>query len=172
MSKTSLGNIYLSGFMGTGKSTIGRVLAKRLKKKFIDADAVIARKAGRSIAEIFKSRGERAFREMERLFITKVSRERGRVVALGGGALLSPESRRLVRASGVLVNLTCAERELWSRLRTRLERRPLLNGTRPRVHLRRLIERRRRVASGDLTVSTSRRSPHDAAKLIARRLNL
>lgn len=172
MSEASFGNIYLSGFMGTGKSTIGKVLAKRLKRKFIDADAVIARKAGRSIAEIFKSRGERAFREMERLFIARVSRERGRVVALGGGALLSSENRRLVRASGVLVNLTCAEKELWIRLRTRLELRPLLNGTGPRVRLRRLIKQRRKTAVGDFRVSTSRRSPFEAVKLIARRLGV
>jgi shikimate kinase len=163
------GNVYLTGFMGAGKSAVGRALARLLGRPFLDTDALIERRAGRSVAQIFAAGGEPAFRRLERQAVARAARRRGIVCALGGGALLHPPSRRLVASSGLLVALTCSERELWRRLKPTLALRPLLSGGRPA--LRRLLRARRGAyARADISVSTSALSAPRAARLIARRL--
>lgn len=156
--------IFLAGFMGTGKSTVGRLLARRLRLPFVDLDDVIARRERRSIPELFAAG---RFRSAEARALRSL---RGpAVVALGGGALLRPSNRRLVERTGVLVRLTCPERELWRRLKPALGKRPLLAGGRPA--LRRLLAERRRVpVKARLTVSTSGRTPAAVAARIARSL--
>jgi len=164
------GNIYLSGFMGSGKSSVGLALARRLGLGFLDLDRQVERRAGLSLPRLFE-RGEEAFRRLESSALRQASRLRGRVVALGGGALLDPCNRRLVKGSGILVSLVCSERELWRRLKPELALRPLLQGPKPRSRLRALLRNRRRLyASADLRVSTTGRSPEQAAVIIARRL--
>src|SRR5687768_5670956 len=81
-------NLYLVGFMGTGKSTVGRVLAQRLGMRVLDSDAEIERRAGQSITEIFAARGEAGFRELEREFVESGHPAEGCIVACGGGLVL------------------------------------------------------------------------------------
>ncbi len=164
-------NIYLSGFMGSGKSTVGRLLAKRMRARFVDADALIERKAGRKISEIFQKRGEKAFRRMERSVLAAVSRKRGQVVALGGGALIDFVTRRRVIATGVLVRLSCSEVELWRRLRPQLAERPLLKGS-SRAEMRKLLRRRRWICPVDFSVSTTTQTSAQTAREIARKVLL
>jgi shikimate kinase len=163
--------IYLTGFMGTGKTSVGRELARRLRRPFMDLDADIEGHEGRTIAELF-SRGHAAFRRSESQALRRAARRRRLVVALGGGALRAPSNRRLVADSGILVCLTCAENRLWSRLRADATQRPLLGtGPRRRKRLRRLLARRRSLyRQADISVSTTRRTPAQAAVLIARKL--
>ncbi len=162
------GNIYLTGFMGTGKTASGRLLAARLGRRFLDLDAVIERRAGRSVAELF-SGGEKAFRRLESVALRRAARVRGRVVALGGGALLAPANKKLAQSTGTVVALTCARTELWRRLKEQLHVRPLLRGGKPRF--KRLISARRAAYRGAaFFISTTRRTPAQVAALIARRL--
>lgn len=160
--------VYLTGFMGTGKSEVGKILARKLGWAYVDTDAAVERRAKKPVARIFREDGERAFRRLERAEIARVSRRLRTVAALGGGALLDPENKKRVR-NGVCVRLTCAEPELWRRLKPELSRRPLLAGGRPA--LKRLLRRRRGAYAGaDFLVSTTRRGPAETARQIIRRL--
>jgi shikimate kinase len=96
-------NLVLVGLMGSGKSTVGRQLAERLGRSFIDTDAVVADRAGRTIAEIFQTDGEAAFRHMESQIIAEVTSAGGAVIATGGGAVLSAENRALMRQDSLVV---------------------------------------------------------------------
>jgi shikimate kinase len=163
--------VYLTGFMGTGKSAVGRALARRLRRPFVDLDERIEREAGASVAEVFAGRGEKAFRQLERNALVRTAKRGGLVVALGGGALLDERNRGLVEKTGVLVKLTCSRRELVRRLRASRSSRPLLAGGTLDQRVRGLL-RARRSAHGRPTfsISTTRRSTAAAAALIARRL--
>jgi shikimate kinase len=164
-------NLYLTGFMGTGKTSVGRELARRLRRPFVDLDSDIEARAGQTISELF-SRGEPAFRRAEARALRRASRRPGLVVALGGGALLSAENRKLVADSGLLICLTCAEDRLWRRLRADGLTRPLLgSGGRRRERMRRLLSRRRGLyRQADVSASTTHRTPAQAAALIVRKL--
>lgn len=158
--------VFLAGFMGTGKTAVGRALARRLRLPFFDSDAEIERRARSSVPRIFARRGQPFFRRLESDVIRRLAARGPCVVSLGGGALLDPRTAALARPRVVL---TCAEPELWRRLRPQLASRPLLSGGRPA--LRALLRKRRLLYRGaDVTVSTTRRSPAAAAALIARRL--
>ncbi len=96
-------NLYLVGFMGTGKSSVGTCLAERLGWAFCDLDSEIERVAGETISEIFRNRGEAHFRRLESEELRRVSSRSGKVVALGGGAFCSEENRRLTAETGTSV---------------------------------------------------------------------
>lgn len=163
-------NIYLTGFMGVGKSAVGRELGRLLKRPFVDLDAAIERRMGSTVAEIFGRRGETAFRRLERQALAKAARRKGAVVALGGGALLDARNRKTVDETGILVRLTCSRRELVRRLRPQRAHRPLLAGGPLDERVARLISARRRAyGKAGLTVSTTKISNAAAAALIARR---
>lgn len=162
--------IYLTGFMGAGKSVVGKELARLLRRPFIDLDLSIASAAGSSVASLFARRGEAAFRALERKALRRAARRPGVVVALGGGALLDPRNRAVVK-KGLLVNLSCSRAELVRRLRPGRAARPLLAGGALEARVGKLlVERRDAYAGADLNVSTTRNSPKAAAMIIARRL--
>ncbi|MEW6511345.1 MAG: shikimate kinase [Bacteroidota bacterium] len=117
--------VYLAGFSGSGKSTVGPVLANALGFEFVDLDDEIERIAGVPIARLFRERGEQAFRSLERDTLREVSRRERIVVALGGGALADPSALAIVREGGVLVYLRAPLHEIIRRM-SRKEDRPLL----------------------------------------------
>lgn len=163
--------IFLTGFMGSGKSTVGRSLAVLLGLPFMDLDSRIEREQGLDVHQIFFRKGEAYFRALERKALRALASKPRGVVALGGGALLDPRNRALVESRGTLVALSCAEPELWRRVKPVLKARPLLNGPGARGRMRALLARRRAgYAHADLVVSTTRTPPKKAAALIARRL--
>ena len=96
--------IYLVGFMGAGKSTIGRELSLKLRKPFLDLDTEIEKVAGVTVREIFARFGEAHFRQKEREHLKRLSQGPAAVVALGGGAYIDPENRKVVDQSGVAVD--------------------------------------------------------------------
>ncbi len=101
-------NLVLAGFMGTGKSTVGRIVAGRLGLAFVDTDAEIERRARRPIAQIFAQDGEAAFRQMEAEVCQAVAAGRDQVIAVGGGALLDESTRRAFAQTSLIVCLTCS----------------------------------------------------------------
>lgn len=120
-------NIVLIGFMGTGKSAIGRALATRLHARYIDTDAEIEQEAGKHVADIFAHEGEAAFRRMETMLLMRLVHERGPVViATGGGTPLRDDNVSLLKKIGPIVWLTAPTQTILGRVRRNLERRPLL----------------------------------------------
>jgi len=162
--------IYLTGFMGTGKSVVGKELARLLRRPFVDLDLSIESAAGSSVASLFARRGEAAFRKLERQALLRAAKRQGVVVALGGGTLLDPRHRAVV-AKGLLVNLSCSRAELVRRLRPERASRPLLAGGSLSARIGKLMtERRDAYGVADFTVSTTVNSPKTAAMIIARRI--
>jgi shikimate kinase len=158
--------------MGTGKSAVGRTLARRLKRPFVDLDTMIEEKSGCTVAEFFSRRGEASFRRLERSALSAVARRQNVVVALGGGALLDGRNRDIVRSTGVVIRLTCSRRELVRRLRPSRVQRPLLAGGSLDARVARLILARRHAYGGaKMTISTTKLSNAAAAAVIARRLS-
>ena len=120
-------NVYLCGFMGCGKTTVGRLLAKHWGWPFVDTDAVIEKQEGFSISELFSRFGEPRFREIEAGVVANVTAHIGQIVALGGGALLDEASRERVVDSGRLIGLSVPANVLYERLRNEWASRPLLS---------------------------------------------
>ncbi len=152
--------IALVGMMGAGKTTVGRRLASRLHRHFVDSDAEIEKAAGMSITDIFASHGEADFRAGETRVIARVLKEQGLVLGTGGGAFINPETRALIKAEAVTVWLKADFELLFARV-SRKSNRPLLQTENPRETLKKLIEDRSPVyAEADVTV-ISRDVPHD-----------
>jgi len=108
-------NIFLIGLMGAGKSTVGKVLAKKLGRRFLDADHVIEERCGVKIPVIFEMEGEAGFRKREAQVIREITAEHDIVLATGGGAILFPENREVLRERGTVIYLHANPNELWHR---------------------------------------------------------
>lgn len=139
MSDESRSNIYLIGFMGTGKSTIGRQLAQQLHYQFFDSDQAIEAKAGLPIAEIFEQAGEAAFRELEREFIESGHPQEGCVISCGGGLIMQPGLKEVMQKRGIIVSLFASAETIYERVRHHRHR-PLLNVENPLAEIQRLLE--------------------------------
>lgn len=118
-------NIILCGFMGSGKSTIGKLLAKKLDRKFIDLDDYIVKKRGMSINDIFKKYGEANFRKSETQSAKNISLLDNHVVALGGGTVVNPKNAEILKTSGKIIMLDILPETVYNRLKNDKSR-PLL----------------------------------------------
>ncbi|MCR9129469.1 MAG: shikimate kinase [Alphaproteobacteria bacterium] len=154
--------ITLVGLMGVGKTTIGRRLASRLSRPFLDADAEVESAAGRTVAEIFADFGEAAFRDGERKVIARLLDEPKPVVlALGGGAFMDPDTRALIKERAISVWLKADVDTLFERVMRKPGQRPLLETEDPRAVLERLHAERAPVyAQADIVVDSDAAS-HD-----------
>ena len=155
--------VVLVGFMGSGKSSVGRLLARRLGYRFEDMDRRIEQRAGRPIAAIFRDDGEKAFREMEREEALVLSRLRDRVVAAGGGAFTRPETRTLLQEGALTVWLRCDLDRILARVPA--------DGSRPlagnRAIMRALLaEREPSYRMADVAVDASAGTPREVADRI------
>lgn len=166
-------NITLTGFMGTGKTAVGKRLAKRLGWRFVDVDALIEEAAKMPVARIFAERGEPIFRRLERRAIGRLVHGHEQVIATGGGAFVDPQSRARLRASGPVVCLTAQPRAILARVGRRLEARPLLHGHgNPLARIRVLLAQRARAyAQADLTIDTSRLSVDETVERVWEKLS-
>lgn len=133
--------VFLVGMMGAGKSTVGKALARRLGREFIDCDREIVERTGVPIATIFEIEGEAGFRRREAAVLAELAGRRGTVVATGGGAVLAEDNRRLMREHGTVVYLHANLDHLHERTRRDVAR-PLLSGGDRRATLATLLEAR------------------------------
>jgi len=134
-------NIFLVGLMGSGKTTIGRALAKKLQKRFIDADHEIESRTGASIPLIFEIEGEDSFRQREADVIADLTTQEGIVLATGGGAILNAESRAFLRERGVVVYLRASVSSIIQRT-SHDKNRPLLQTADPKARIEELARQR------------------------------
>jgi shikimate kinase len=118
-------NIFLIGLMGAGKSTVGKLIARKLERRFIDSDHVIEERCGVKIPTIFEMEGEKGFRKREAQLINELTQEKKIVLATGGGAILLPENRKALAERGTVIYLHANPLELWHRTKGG-EGRPLL----------------------------------------------
>ena len=151
--------VFLTGFMGTGKTAVGRELARRLGLRFVDLDHEIEREAGMRVTDIFARHGEADFRSRERAVIERMRADSGAVVATGGGAVVDVENRRRMRAAGSIVCLRADVATILERVGGGAGR-PLLAGTEDKAErVRALLEARAAAyADADHHVETSGRS--------------
>jgi len=170
-------NLTLIGYRATGKTTLARLLAKRLGFEWIDADVEIERRAGKSIATIFAEDGEPAFRDLEAKVIADLCRRQRLVLAAGGGAPLREESRRAMRESGNVVWLTAQPETILLRMSadpTNPDRRPNLTDRGPLDEITQLLKQRDPIyrESADLEVDTEGKTPERLTAEILDRLAL
>ena len=156
-------SIYLIGMMGSGKTSTGRPLAKRLGYGFVDADAVIEQVAGCTIPEIFERDGEAGFRSIESQVLNAISQRHSLVVATGGGVVTKPENWGQLH-SGIVVWLDVNRAQLIERLQDDSTQRPLLQQPNPEAALDTLLQERRPLyGEADLTVVIKNESPDAVA---------
>lgn len=168
ISKRDRPNIYLIGFMGVGKSAVGRALAKALGMRFIDSDQCIEKQAGKSIKRIFDEDGEPAFRAMEKEFIADGHPQQGIVVACGGGLPLQEGMSGLLTARGVVICLF-AQPETIIRRTVGNPKRPLLNVEDPEQRVRQLMQEREPIyLNTGIGISTESRTIPEVVKNIMR----
>lgn len=109
-------NIVLTGFMATGKTTAGRIIADVLRMRFVDVDAEIVRQEGQSVAQVFAQRGEEAFRQIEADLCRQFAQQRSLVIATGGGALINPDTLAAMKETGLVVCLWASPETIQRRL--------------------------------------------------------
>lgn len=150
-------HIYLIGFSGSGKSSVAKQLGAKLRCRSADMDAMIEKRFGMSIPEIFERYGERAFRDAETTILKIISRSRTRsVVATGGGCIEKSVNRRMMQKSGIVICLQCSMRELARRLHNSNDRPMLTRGESPISTMKILLSRRKPLyTQADMKISTS-----------------
>lgn len=174
-------NIYLIGFSGSGKTTIGDLLAKKLHAEFIDTDEVIVKQTKQEIAVIFAEKGEKYFRSLEEEIIQKVSHHNSfkKVISLGGGVFQNSANRKFISQHGISIYLSCSQKELYRRLKNKTDR-PLLQNKSTIIKVTsaelrnkiRLMMQKRIInyKKADVTVSTSTKTKREIVNQIQKRL--
>ncbi|HCS75547.1 MAG TPA: shikimate kinase [Clostridiales bacterium] len=134
-------NIFLIGFMGTGKTTLGQILADQTGMTFIDMDAQIEERTGKTIADIFKEDGETWFRKKETEVLAESIIQENQVFSTGGGIVLRPRNKELMKNNGIVIALKANINTIWERLKN-TSNRPLLNSQNPKEALQILYQQR------------------------------
>jgi 3-dehydroquinate synthase len=160
-------NIILTGFMGTGKTTVGRLLAQRLGREFVDTDELIVARAGRPIADIFNEDGETRFREWEAQVAGELAEQRGLVIATGGRLMLDPDNAAALGATGPVFCLTADPADILARVAAEDGKRPLLAGDDPHTRVRALLRRRAAAYDRFRAVDTGGRTLEEVTAAIA-----
>ncbi len=165
-------NIALIGFMGTGKTVVGQLLAKKLDRKFIELDSLIEQKAGKPIPDIFQQDGEIAFRELEIGVTEEVAKSKNTVIACGGGLVLNKINIDRLRESSSIVYLTASPGVILKRVSSEGGQRPLLEVANPIQTIRELLEFRKPFyeRAADITTNTSKLDIDAVAEQIIEKL--
>jgi len=168
-------NVVLIGFSGTGKSRVGRALADRLGWPLLDTDARLVERFGCSIGEYFRTHGEAAFRAAEREELARACAADRQVIAVGGGAVVAPESWAVAERGNLVVRLRASPETIWRRLNEvpGAEERPMLSGDDPRGRMARLLAEREPVYQrAHVTVDTDERTVDDVVDAVAAEVDL
>ena len=148
-------NIVLVGFMGTGKTSIGKRLATRLRMRYMDTDDIIERDSGRCISDIFSEDGEETFRELESKAVRKVSKLNNHIISTGGGVVLKEANMVALKRNGIIFCLTATPEEIYRRVQHQSHR-PLLQTPDPLAKIKLMLEDRQPYyAKADYTVETT-----------------
>jgi len=159
-------NIILTGFMGSGKTAVGKRLAKRLGYTFLDTDLLIEEKTGKSISDIFSKDGEDYFRDIETLILTELTGINDHVIATGGGIVTRKENIRRLRELGFIIWLKASPETIFKRVSTKTHR-PLLKVDNPLEQIKRLMSQREQSYSeADLTIDTDGYEVDDIVNII------
>ena len=159
-------NIALCGFMGTGKSSVGRLVAETLNFAFLDTDTVIEARAGKTISQIFDERGEARFRELEKRIVKELALRNRTVIATGGGLVTDPENMTSLQQHAYVVCLWASPETIWSRVKNQSHR-PLLNEPDPLEKIKRLLaERAPFYKKANVLLNTELRSPREVAQQV------
>lgn len=159
-------NIYLCGFMATGKSSVGKRLASLLHYDFLDMDTVIEQEEEMTIPQIFASRGEPAFRALESDLVRRLAAQSRKVIATGGGVIANRENLDLLKSSGTVITLTADPGTILIRVGSG-EDRPMLKGGNKAERIATLMkERAHAYAQADLTVDTTSMTVNEVARHI------
>jgi shikimate kinase len=166
-------SIALIGFMGTGKTVVGKILAAKLGKEFIEMDTLIAKKAGKTIPVIFRDEGETAFRELEIEATREIAGRKNAVIACGGGVVLNKINIDRLAKECVIVCLAASEAVILKRTSTDKDGRPLLAVAERAQQIMELLKFRRPyyARAADISVNTSRLTPESVARRIIKKVN-
>ena len=163
-------NIVLVGFMGTGKTEVGKILSKKLGYALIDADTEIEKKQNMTITEIFRQQGEPAFRDIESEIIKKLAGMKKTVISTGGGAVLRPENISNLKSNGVVVCLSATPETVLQRTSVNNDR-PLLQTENPLQKINELLEYRKPYyEKADIMIDTENKNPLEIAEEIIKKI--
>ena len=155
-------NIILTGFMGTGKTTVGKLLARRLKREFVDTDQLIEERQGLTIPDIFATLGEATFRRMEAEIARDLGERQGLVISTGGRLMLDPANVKALSSTGHVFCLVATPEEILSRVAGDADNhRPLLDGANPGERIAALLQERKKGYERFLTLATDNKKPSD-----------
>ena len=167
-----LANLALIGFMGTGKTTVGRLVAEALHFDFLDTDELIQSRTGKTIADIFVQDGEPAFRELERQIVLELSTKTKTVISTGGGLPTNADNLKALKSYALVVCLWASPEKIWERVRNQSHR-PLLHDADPQKKIRELLAAREPFyKQADVLINTDLRSVREAAQQIALQFKL
>lgn len=159
MSRT---NIILTGFMGCGKTTVGRLLAQELNYDFTDTDQLIEERFKMTVQEIFATKGEKAFREMESEIAHELGRQEGRVISTGGGMMLNAHNVAALCGNGYVFCLVATPEEIFKRISSDgKNNRPLLDTSKPLERISQLIKERQKGYRQFTQINTSGKNPQE-----------
>ncbi|MCS7202943.1 MAG: shikimate kinase [Thermodesulfovibrio sp.] len=159
-------NIVLVGFMGTGKTTVGKVVAKKIGYDFVDVDEVIEKLTGMTIPDIFAQFGEARFRDIETEVIKLITKKTKQVIATGGGAVLREENIQALRRNGIIFCLEASEEIIFERVKNS-NYRPLLKVEKPIERIRELLSQRKpRYSLSDFIINTDKLTVEEVAEKI------
>lgn len=157
-------NLALVGFMGTGKSSIGRVAAEQLHFEFVDTDELIENNLGKTIAQIFADEGEASFRKHEQNIVAELAGRRNLVISTGGGLVVNPDNLASLKTHALVVCLWASPEIIWERVRPQTHR-PLLQTPDPLGKIRKLLSQRAPFyRDADVLVNTDLRPPKEVAQ--------
>jgi shikimate kinase len=164
-------NLALVGFMGTGKSSVGRLAAEVLQFDFVDTDDLIEAQVGRSIAEIFAQQGEPVFRQIEQEAVAQLGHRKNLVIATGGGLVTNPVNLAGLKEHALVVCLWASPETIWERVRTQTHR-PLLQTPDPLQKIRDLLAQRdSHYRQADVLVHTGVRPPKEVVQQVIYQFN-
>jgi len=159
-------NLALIGFMGTGKSSVGRLVAEQLHFDYLDTDELIQSRASRTIADIFKKDGEPAFRKLEQQLVSELAARKRTVIATGGGLPTDPVNLASLKTHALIVCLWASPEKIWERVRNQTHR-PLLCDPNPKLKIRELLAAREPFyRQADVLINTDLRSAREAAQQV------
>lgn len=168
----TLRNLALIGFMGAGKSSVGRLAAAQLHFELVDTDALIETKAGKTVSRVFAEEGEAAFRAYEQAVVNDLAGRSNLVVATGGGLAANAENLAGLKRHAFVVCLWASPETIWERVRHQSHR-PLLRTPDPQARIRQLLaEREPFYRQADLLVNTGLRPLREVAQLIVQQFRL